>query len=147
MQKIALTRGFFAVVDNDDCERLSRIKFYAHGKSRIYARSLTHGFLHHHILCKMPGLVVDHIDGDSLNNCRANLRYLTTSQNKFNAGAYRRPDQTSAYRGVAKRKTGWMARITVNQKTVSLGTFKTETEAAQAYEARRRQIVGVAYRA
>lgn len=141
--KIELTRGFAAIVDEEDFERLNALRWYAHGTSRIYARSLTYGFLHHHILPKSPSLVVDHIDGNSLNNTRRNLRYLTNSQNKFNAGAYQRDGQTSQYRGVHKRKTGWMARITINQQTKSLGTFRTEVEAHLAYEAARSRIVEV----
>lgn len=141
--KIELTRGFFATVDEDNFERLNAMRWYAHGTTRIYARGIPHGFLHHHVLPKKEGFVVDHIDGNSLNNTRWNLRYLTQSQNKFNSGAYQRDGQTSQYRGVHKRKSGWMARITINQRTRSLGTFKTEIEAHLAYEAARSLIVEV----
>lgn len=58
-------------------------------------------------------------------------------------GAYQRDGQTSQYRGVHKRKTGWMARITINQQTKSLGTFRTDVEAHLAYEAARSRIVEV----
>lgn len=143
-QKISLSRGFFATVDDEDFGALSRIKWYAHGHGKwVYARSITHGFMHHHILPKIEGFVTDHINNDSLNNTRANLRYLTQSQNKFNGPAYNINDKKSLFRGVHKTKYGWMARITINQKTLCLGTFKTEKEAARMYNASRLQVVKV----
>ena len=139
--EIKLSRGYVANVDADDFDRLSKIKWYAHGKKRIYARSRTHGFMHHHILPPKEGFLPDHISNDSLNNSKLNLRYATSSQNKLNGGPYLIDGKTSQFRGVHKRKTGWMARITVDHKTVSLGTFRTEQEAACAYEARRGEVI------
>jgi hypothetical protein len=139
--EIKLSRGYVAIVDADDFDRLSKIKWYAHGKKRIYARSITHGFLHHHILPPKEGWLPDHIDNNSLNNSKANLRYATASQNKLNGGPYSFDGKTSQFRGVTKRKSGWMARITINKKSKSLGIFRTEHEAAQAYEARRGEVI------
>jgi hypothetical protein len=142
-REIKLTHGFAAIVDIDDHDRLSKIKWYAH-KSHdgiVYARSGPHGFMHHHVLPPKSGFIPDHIDGNGLNNCKSNLRYLTQSQNKLNGRPYRLEDKTSRYRGVSKRQTGWMARITFRRKTKSLGVFRTELEAAQRYETVRALLV------
>ena len=93
-----------------------------------------------------PNLDVDHLNHDTLDNRRANLRIVTRSENHQNrrgAPAYAR---TSQYRGVSLhkptskwKKTKWRAYITLNGKQYSLGYYDTEEEAAQvAQEARRR---------
>ncbi|WP_051287551.1 AP2 domain-containing protein [Paenibacillus taiwanensis] len=93
----------------------------------------------HRFLCDAPkGMVVDHINRDSLDNRRSrNLRVVTDAQNKQNTR--RRKNGSSKYRGVSKNKeTGkWIARIKVNGKMIYLGTYGTEIEAAKvAREAR-----------
>jgi hypothetical protein len=77
---------------------------------------------------------VDHISGNKLDNRRANLREANHSQNAMNRSklmAY-----TSAFKGVGLNKNTlrWRSRIKVNGKTVYLGYFATEIEAALAYD-------------
>lgn len=85
-------------------------------------------------------LVVDHIDGDPLNNRRANLRVVTRGQNQQNRrGADR--GSTSRHRGVswsADRKK-WVAAAKVDGKQRMLGRFDSEEEAARAASAFRRE--------
>ena len=76
-----------------------------------------------------PELQVDHIDGNSLNNCRANLRLATPSQNQANVECY----SSSGLKGAYKIKSGWMSKIVVNRKPIYLGTFLTKEMAAAAY--------------
>jgi hypothetical protein len=139
MKHIKLTRGFVTKVDDEDFDRLSKIKWYANvsgtsKKKTIYAYNWGIGFLHHQILPAKDGFDIDHINQDSLDNRRSNLRYLTHPQNLLNSPALNIEGQTSKFRGVHKTKTGWRARIKINGKSKSLGTYSNEDEAAQAYE-------------
>ena len=79
-------------------------------------------------------LHVDHKDKNRANNLITNLRYVSPQQNQFNKAATN--GSTSAYVGVSLHKpTGkWQARIQVNRATISLGSYTTELEAAQAYQ-------------
>ena len=141
MKKIPLTRGYYALVDDTDFPVLSQFKWQVKiSKSGCaYARrGVTKGarviseYMHHYIMGKVR---VDHRDGDGLNNLRRNLRPATHQQN---LSAFRRPPEgkTSRYRGVRwhKASKAWNARIKVNQKTLHLGCFSNEEEAARAYD-------------
>ncbi len=79
-----------------------------------------------------PGLEIDHIDRDKLNNLPTNLRPLTHSQNIANRG--RQKNNTSGYVGVHFHKPSkkWIAGIMVMQKPIHLGYFLTREEAAIA---------------
>jgi hypothetical protein len=76
----------------------------------------------------------DHKDGNGLNNQRSNLRDCTHAQNIRNSR--RHVDSTCNFKGVAfdKRRGKWFARICIQYKTVWGGSYKTELEAAVAYD-------------
>ena len=82
----------------------------------------------------------DHIDNNRLNNKVNNLRWATHQQNIMNKskGSKR---TTSIYKGVWK-ETAWRAGIKYNAKTIHLGSFKTEDEAARAYNAKALELFG-----
>ena len=86
------------------------------------------------ILDVPEGMVVDHINGNGLDNRKANLRVCSVAQNNCN----RRPQRNciSKYKGVTRTRRGkpWRAVITINRKTRSLGSFASEIEAANAYD-------------
>lgn len=88
-------------------------------------------FLYHHGF--MPP-ELDHIDRDPSNNRIENLRAATRPENNWNKT--RQSNNTSGYKGVFWRdeRKCWVARITVNGKTVGLGSYKTASDAAAAYE-------------
>lgn len=75
----------------------------------------------------------DHIDGDTLNNRRRNLRDSTPSQNQANRKLQK--NNTTGFKGVCKisGKDKWVAYIRVKGKVINLGTFKTPEEAHEAY--------------
>ena len=75
-----------------------------------------------------PGMVIDHIDRDGLNNMRSNLRFATPSQNSQNVA--KRGGLSSKYLGVTKSKKKWLASCGGTR----LGLFEIESEAAQAYD-------------
>lgn len=147
MKEIPLTQGHVALVDDADFESVSKFKWHAtKGLSGIwYARrnvrkpdgtrmtQRLHQFL-------MPGvLMVDHEDGDGLNNRRYNLRHCTPSQNQCNS---RKRAGSSTSKGVSwnLRQGKWIAYINLNGKRRHLGLFKSEDAAAQAYDTAARTL-------
>lgn len=90
--------------------------------------------LHRLLLQAGPGQIVDHIDGNGLNNCKANLRVCSTTQNGQNRRKGRGP-ASSVFKGVSKvtRRKLWRATIRVAGTQVLLGCFKLEADAALAY--------------
>ena len=95
--------------------------------------------MHRYLLQANPGERVDHQDGNGLNNRRENIRKATSSQNGMNARA--QVGGSSKFKGVW-RPTRWRAEIRVNYKTIHLGSFATEEEAAHAYDEAARRLFG-----
>ena len=139
MREITLTQGKVALVDDEDFEMLSAFKWYAQRSNlTFYAqRAISVGGgrqtaeIMHRVL--MPGIEkVDHIDGDGLNNQRANLRD-SEGKNAWN----RKPQEggTSVYKGVSwhSRIGKWQAQIMKDGRTHYLGYFDSEIDAARAY--------------
>lgn len=88
-----------------------------------------------------PGQYVDHINGDGLDNRRANLRLVTKQQNGWNQAGH---GGTSKYKGVSFRAdTGiWRAYLTKDGKRRYLGTFADEIDAALAYNSAAKEEYG-----
>ncbi len=88
--------------------------------------------LHNYLASPGEGIVTDHINGDTLDNRRANLRICNHSENMRNSR--HRKHSTCNYKGVYQLKSGrYGAKITCNGKSSGLGAFDTELEAAIAY--------------
>jgi len=98
--------------------------------------------MHRLILRATPGQAVDHIDGNSLDNRKCNLRFATNSQNQANA---HRTHGRSRFKGVSyypNHKRQWMARLRHLGTRFNLGSYKTEEEAAIVYNAKALELFG-----
>ena len=91
----------------------------------------------HRVIMDCPkGLVVDHIDGNTLNNRRSNLRICTFGENLRNQRPRTNRIRKSAYKGVCWLETRqrWIANCGLDGKQYRSGHFRTEIEAAHAYD-------------
>lgn len=140
---IPLTKGHVTVVDICDGD-LAALRWTS---NRSYARRAvcrkgqkdSSELLHRVIMQRVIGRnlhateLIDHIDGDTLNNRRSNLRIVNNSQNNINSR--KRRTNTSGYKGVSwsKDKSKWMAYINPGHKQIHLGYYLTPEDAYAAY--------------
>lgn len=140
--QIPLTRGLFAIVDDDvgpgitaykwSAVRGRRGNFYAARTSRDSQPRKT--ILMHRAILQAPGnMLIDHIDGDGLNNTRLNLRFCTFKQNARNKK--HALSASSPYKGIFPDGNRWRAKIVVDRVPITLGSFATPEEAHAAYAA------------
>lgn len=139
--------GLHAYVSEED-EDLRSTNWQAHQDNRSGTYYACHRYsvageryrrwLHHEVMERIlgrdliDGEIVDHKDGNKLNNTRVNLRVATRSQNEMNK---KKAAGRSQYKGVSfdTQRQKWRSYITVNKKRKHLGYFDQEWDAAQAY--------------
>lgn len=128
--------GFIALIDEEDVE-LVRVHLWTvmAQKNVKYARSrFADGrslLMHRYLMGLEPGdpRLVDHRDGNGLNNTRGNLRICDRSENAFN-----RDLRDDAARGTWLSPSGrWCAEIRKDGQKFKLGTFETQSEAVAAF--------------
>ncbi len=133
---LANARGV-AQVDTEDAPLVLAHKWRLHSQGYASAGA---GCLMHRFLCE--GRYVDHVNGDKLDNRRANLRPVTKGQNAMNAKKPR-DGVTSRFKGVSRFRSGkWIASIMFNGERRHLGYFFDEEAAAKAYDAAARELCG-----
>jgi len=134
----------YAIVDPADYKRFKGYEWIARkGTSCFYAQMLEPNVItskkvlqmHQMILEAPKGMVVDHINIDGMDNRSANLRAATRAQNSRNRKKFSTPC-SSKYKGVSWHKSSlkWQTRIIFEKRTIHLGTFKNEIDAAKAYD-------------
>lgn len=126
------TKGMFTIIDTEDYTKIKQFCWFlkeSYAKANSKGSVKAHNILIHRIIMSCPsGLVVDHINGDTLDNRKSNLRVCTIAQNTRNKS--RESSSMSGLLGVyfIKRK-GWCAKLTVLGKSYFKGYYKTKSEA------------------
>jgi len=99
-------------------------------------------YMHRLIFGSKKGKIIDHIDRNGLNNCKKNLRFCTSAQNSYNRIGIK--NTSSKYKGVTwdKKRLLWLSRIGFKYKTIFIGRFKKEKDAAIAYDKAAKKYFG-----
>jgi len=159
MKVIELTRGHVAIVDDEDYEKLAQYRWHTFmcKGDRCYARRRKNVsetgnsrktvmiFMHVEILGKMDGMIIDHKNGNGLDNRRENIRHATNTQNNANTRLYK--TSTTGMKGVHFSKkcprNPYRALISLGSKKKKfLGHFPTKEAAHEAYCAAAKQLHG-----
>lgn len=146
MVEVPLTKGKVALIDDEDAERVLAYRWCVsrklEGSYYVVRQERKNGCrryisLHRFLLDAPKGIHVDHINGDTLDNRRANLRLATARQNVRNS---RKPrNSTTGYKGVHLDRTQGTYRV---QLRVAMSGFRTAEEAARAYDDLARKFYG-----
>lgn len=146
MKKIELSKNkknpkykdLFALVDEEDFEKLNKYNWTAVKSFGIYyairmssavgCKKRLRIYMHREIINTE---IVDHIDGNGLNNTRENLRATTARINRLNSKM--NINNKSGYRGVHKGYKKWCAVVYIGGKRIVLGESKDPKECAKIY--------------
>ena len=156
MPTIPLSPRGETLVSEEDFERVSQYVWYWNefgakkGKRPRAYRRFKVGktwklvYLHRFLLNPPAGMCVDHINGDTLDNRRENLRICTYSQNSQNVKVQERPNKSSSFKGIYfdKARQKYVVRVSVAGKTHMIGAFKYEQNAAKAYNRAAKELHG-----
>ena len=141
-KEIILTQGKVAIVDNEDYDYLNQFKWYASNKNgKFYVQKkitvsknkTTCISMHRFIMKPNKGMVIDHLDGNPLNNKKNNLRICTHAENMRNSKI--RINNKSGYKGVSyqENSNNYRASIRFNNIKINIGDFIDPIDAARAY--------------
>jgi hypothetical protein len=137
LPKVLDGRGRWHAHEIGRCATLYVDRFCNLGNGRGYAQRL------HRVLVGLDGVrskIVDHADGDGLNNRRVNLRVTSYGRNKSNS--VKRSACSSRFKGVHAMNGKWRAAIRCDHNRFFLGDFSTEEAAARAYDDAARRLFG-----
>lgn len=142
--KINGKRGGFALVDDEDFEKLNKWKW--HKNIRGYVVGYVNRkkiFLHRFIVEVPKGLFIDHINHDPLDNRKENLRICTGRQNSYNQKPIRKNNK-SGFKGVFWKENHkkWYAVIGIDNTKKYLGFFDDKVKAAKAYDNAAKKLHG-----
>ena len=135
---IELAGGQVALVDAEDYEQLSQYKWCTQKYSdTFYAKRCENNklvFMHRQILKAPEHLCCDHKNHNKLDNRKCNLRLCTAAQNSYNRRPL--PNCTSKYKGVTwdRKARKWQAEIKHRNRSIHIGYFEYEQDAAIAYD-------------
>lgn len=142
MKEIKLRNGMIAIVSDEDFDYLNQFSWgiinngshiYASRGTRKKGQKYSKILMHRVIMGNPEGKMVDHINGNTLDNRRENLRIVDRAKNLQNSKLRR--DSKFKYKGVGFRDNKYFARIQINKNTrLFLGYFDTEEQAALAYD-------------
>lgn len=134
---LQLSNAGIALIDEESLPIVQGRTWYLQRNAKYpmaYIRCARTGeFLHRVITAAPKGLQVDHVNGDTLDNRRANLRLCTAAQN--NRNRRHRSNTLHAFKGIKRASTGrFEASIKAGGRGYYLGTFQTAEDAARAYD-------------
>lgn len=147
-KRIKLTKGMFAIIDDEDFEIVSKMRWHAKkcGNHHYAAASPTYRgpsiYLHRLVMKAPKNLLVDHVNSNTLDDRKSNLRLCAKHQNLANRGLQK--NNTVGFKGVCfhgKSKT-WNARVKFRGKSISVGYHKTPEEAARHYNLKVKELFG-----
>lgn len=148
--KIDLGKGHYALIDDSDIERVIgkyiRLKLiagmpYAAIRHTIVGKQRKESYLHRYLLDEPENKFVDHINGDTLDNRKDNLRLCNHQDNMRNSK--KRKHSRQLYKGIVLLNNGtYTARISINGKYKYLGRFETAIHAALAYNEAAKKYFG-----
>lgn len=152
MKTIQLSHGKAAFIDDEDYDLVTMYKWRAieTNPNRVYAYAYLGGrdsreYLHRFIMKLRVGdrFSVDHINGHTLDCRKANMRICKQGENARNQKTQSRP-KSSIYKGVGWHKvhSAWRAYCKINKKSIHIGRFNTQVEAAAAYDLKALNIFG-----
>ena len=121
----------YTKIDFCDLELINKFNFrigvaYSNGTKSYYAGNKKYGYLHRILLNPKQNKVIDHINHDTLDNRRVNLRIVNKSENQFN-----QKNPKGCYFNKQCKK--WLAYITFYKKRIWLGSFNSEEKAHEEY--------------
>lgn len=129
-------KGKYAIIDYEDMEICQRCNWHMCGQGYVKTRTPENWHVNLHVyIYKHHGYsrgqkVIDHIDGNKLNNKKDNLRLITQQQNTWNRKKH--TNNQSGMKGVTFKDNHWVARITIDGKLHQLGFFKMYEDAVNA---------------
>ena len=153
MKRIKLTQGKYALVDDEDFEKVNQYKWCAsctNGYCRA-SRSIrktngkwTRQLMYRYIIDVPEGMDIDHRNHNTLDNRKCNLRICTHGENQMNRKIQQQRKTSSQFKGIHWRKTAkkWEVRIGLNGKRICLGSFNNEIMAAKAYDKKAKELYG-----
>jgi hypothetical protein len=127
--------------DLDDYDKLKNTSWHVGTKGYLSGKINNKSIRMHRFIMNFPeGMCVDHINGNIYDNRKNNLRIVTNQENTMNK-INKIKNTSSQYFGVSKTPYGkWAACIKFNQKTINLGTFDIEEDAALAYNKKAEEL-------
>lgn len=145
--KTLVVSEFSVLIDDEDYEKVKNFGWYVQKNEDFYsgrfyfnAEIVVNGRrtttkMHRIIMGCVTGdgTKIDHINGNTLDNRKQNLRFCSGDQNAANKKLISK-NNTSGYKGVAKDGSSWRAQVGVNNKIFFVGLFKTKEDAAKAYD-------------
>lgn len=132
----------FVLIDIEDIEKIKNIHWFIHYyklNNSFYADSTKNDKLHRYITNCPKNKVIDHINHNTLDNRKFNLRICTRIENNRN-----KKNNTSGHVGVYwdKTKNKWTAQIMINYKTIFIGRYEDINDAIQARKEAEKKYFG-----
>jgi len=147
------------IVDDEDWHNIMRHSLSVNGADYVSIRINKNGdkevvknikMLHRHLMKPADDMIVDHINGDKLDNRKSNLRIVNAKQSSYNKKKFNLDKASSIYKGVCKTvrarkhdtKTTYLAQVYKDSIIYRLGSFENEEDAARAYNVKAQELFG-----